>query len=26
MFGVYNVDGAAAYKNFVAMRAEVEKQ
>ncbi|REF98060.1 hypothetical protein DFJ67_4069 [Asanoa ferruginea] len=26
MIGVYNVKGAEAYKNFLAMRAEVEKQ
>jgi len=26
MIGVYNSDGATAYKNFVAMRAEVETQ
>lgn len=26
LIGVYNADGTAAYKNFVAMRAEVEKQ
>jgi hypothetical protein len=25
MIGVYNVKGAEAYKNFLAMRAEVEK-